>query len=249
VVVQELIKNVASMDQIDTGCQRKFKVVVLSEVDKLTKDAQHALRRTMEKYMATCRIILVTNSTSKVIPAIQSRCLAVRVPAPTHQEIAKILTNIAGKEDCTLPMKLAERIAEKSGRNLRRAILMAEGCKVQQPVMSAGQQIQELDWEIYLRETASLIVQEQTPRRLLEVRGRMYELLSHCIPPEIIFVGLLKELIRNSDGELKNEVTHWAAFFEHRLNKGSKAIYHLEAFVAKFMSLHMKFMEEALSGF
>ena len=38
------------------------------------------------------RIILVTNSTSKVIPAIRSRCLSVRVPAPTHQEIATILT-------------------------------------------------------------------------------------------------------------------------------------------------------------
>ena len=82
IVIQELIKTAASSQSLNLintssgesgGVNRDFKVVVLTEVDKLTKDAQHALRRTMEKYMATCRIILVTNSTSKVIPAIKSR--------------------------------------------------------------------------------------------------------------------------------------------------------------------------------
>lgn len=29
----------------------------------------------------------------------------------------------------------------------------------------------------------------------------------------------------------------WAAFYEHRLHIGSKAIFHLEAFVAKFMRI------------
>jgi len=244
-VIQELIKTVASMEQLDTGCQREFKVVVLSEVDKLTKDAQHALRRTMEKYMATCRIILVTNSTSKVIPAIRSRCLSVRIPAPTHQEISDIVMDIASKEDCSISQKLALQIAEKSSRNLRRAILLTEGCKVQQPAISGQQDIPELDWEVFLRETSSLISQEQTPRRLLEVRGRLYELLSHCIPADIIFIELLKNLVKNCDEQLKNETIYWAAFFEHRMNKGSKPIYHLEAFVAKYMSLHIKYMEQA----
>lgn len=66
-------------------------VILLTEVDRLTKEAQQALRRTMEKYMATCRIILCANSIAQVIPAIRSRCLAVRVPAPTHEDIFSIL--------------------------------------------------------------------------------------------------------------------------------------------------------------
>ena len=61
------------------------------EADHLSADAQHALRRTMEKYMAACRIILCANSTSKVIPAIRSRCLGVRVPAPKDEQIIQVL--------------------------------------------------------------------------------------------------------------------------------------------------------------
>ena len=83
----------------------------------------------------------------------------------------------------------------------------------------------------------------------MEVRGRLYELLTHCIPPDVIFVGLLKELVKICDGELKTEVVSMAAAYEHRLTKGNKAIYHLEAFVAKFMSTYMKFMESAYGGF
>ncbi|XP_064608864.1 LOW QUALITY PROTEIN: replication factor C subunit 3-like [Liolophura sinensis] len=247
VVIQELIKNVAQVNQLDSVSQRDFKVVVLTEVDRLSKDAQHALRRTMEKYMATCRLILCCNSTSKVIEAVRSRCLGIRVPAPSIDEICGILQTVCKKEGLTLPVELARRVAEKSQRNLRRALLMCEACRVQQYPFSSDQTVTEPDWELYLRETANLIVQQQSPKRLLEVRGRLYELITHCIPPDVIMRGLLQELIKNCDGQLKPEVVQSAAFFEHRLQMGQKSIYHLEAFVAKFMAIYKRFLEEGIA--
>lgn len=107
-------------------------MVLLTNVDQLTKDAQHALRRTMEKYVATCRLILCANSTSKVLPAIKSRCLGIRVPAPSISDIKSILHVVCKCEGLTLPDELAVRLADASGRNLRRAILVLEACKVEQ---------------------------------------------------------------------------------------------------------------------
>ena len=54
-------------------------------------------------------------------------------------------------------------------------------------------------------------------------------------------------LISNCDGELKTEVVQAAACYEHRLQLGQKAIYHLEAFVAKFMAIYKRFLEEGIA--
>ena len=61
--------------------------------------------------------------------------------------------------------------------------------------------------------------------------------------------GLLQELVNNCDGQLKSEITQVAAYYEHRLQLGQKEIYHLEAFVAKFMSIYKRFLEEGMSDF
>ncbi|XP_019260929.1 PREDICTED: LOW QUALITY PROTEIN: replication factor C subunit 3-like [Nicotiana attenuata] len=241
-VVQEIIKEMAKNRPIDTKGKKGFKVLVLNEVDKLLREAQHSLRRTMEKYSASCRLILCSNSSSKVTEAVRSRCLNVRINAPMEEEIVNVLDFIAKKEGLQLPQGFAARIAEKSNRNLRRAVLTFETCRVQQYPFTNNQAIPPMDWEQYLSEIASDIMKEQSPKRLFEVRGKLYELLTNCIPPEIILKRLLFELLKKLDSELKHEVSHWAAYYEHRMRLGQKAIFHLEAFVAKFMSIYKSFL-------
>lgn len=245
VVITDIIKQIAQTNMVDVNGQRDFRVIVLSEVDELTKDAQHALRRTMEKYVATCRLILCVNSTSRVIPAIKSRCLGIRVPAPSHEEIVKILNLVCQKEGLQLPTDLAQSIAEKSERNLRRAILMLEACKVQKYPFTKNQEVPEIDWQRFLNETGNQIVREQSPQQLEKVRDRIYELLSQGIPPDLIFKTLVQILTKKCDIDLKAKIYEYASLYEFRMQMGSKQIYHLEAFIAHFMSAYKKSMADA----
>ena len=88
------------------------------------------------------------------------------------------------------------------------------------------QVVPDCEWEVFLRETAAMIITEQSPKRycntkaisrinlkcicllflrLLEVRGRYYELLTHCIPPDIIFKVTKRERGgREGEGESLN---------------------------------------------
>ncbi|XP_045483599.1 replication factor C subunit 3 [Harmonia axyridis] len=250
VVIMNIIKNVAQTQQLDITGQKSFKVVVLTDVDALTKDAQHALRRTMEKYISNCRLILCATSISRVIPAIRSRCLCVRIPAPSAEEIVDIIKKTAALEDVALPDKLAERIAVLSERNLRRALLMTEACKVESDgKLSPDQRISEPDWQIMIRETARLIVKEQSIAQLKKVREHLYELICRGIPSEIIFKTLLDELLQQCNLGLTAEILENAAHYEHQMVQGNKEIFHLEAFVAKCMYLYQNVLEEMKCDF
>ncbi|PAV60587.1 hypothetical protein WR25_14059 [Diploscapter pachys] len=240
IVVQDVIKEMAQFSQIDSEKQKPFKVVVLHEVDTLTRDAQHALRRTMEKYSRTCRLILSCESLSRVIDPLRSRCMAVRVSAPPTEEIESILERVVKKEKYDVTPKLLMEISEKSYGNLRRALLMTETLAAREQKLKEGMTIVEPDWELYLRETAGMILKTQNNETLLKVRERLYEVLSRCIPSNIIFSTLIRELLPACRPEAKVEVIHLAAEYQHRLCKGSKAIFHLEAFVAAFMELYCR---------
>ncbi|KAK9477370.1 P-loop containing nucleoside triphosphate hydrolase protein [Lipomyces japonicus] len=243
-IIQELLKEVAQTQQVNLSAKQKFKVVVINEADSLTRDAQAALRRTMEKYSPNLRLILLANSTSNIIAPIKSRTLLFRVGAPAIDDVTSILLSIAKKERVTVPQELAHKIATESKRNLRKAILMLEAVYSQNETLTETTLIPPPDWEVVINSIADDIIQEHTAARILKIRAKLYQLLSHCIPAQVVLKTLLFKILPRLDTELKPEVVHWAAFYEHRLHQGSKVIFHLEAFVVKVMRI----METYLMG-
>ncbi|KAF2859421.1 P-loop containing nucleoside triphosphate hydrolase protein [Piedraia hortae CBS 480.64] len=238
VVVQDLLKEVAQTAQVDLNAKQRFKVVVINEADHLTRDAQAALRRTMEKYSPNLRLILLANSTSNIIAPIRSRCLLVRVAAPTEDEIVSVLATVGEKEGLKPCEGLERKIAHECHRNLRRALLMFEAVHAQNETVTDKTPVPPPDWEALIEAIASEIIEERSPQRILQVRAKLYDLLTHCIPATTVLKTLTFKLLPKIDDSLKCDVVKWSAFYEHRIRLGSKVIFHLEAFVAKFMRIY-----------
>lgn len=98
------------------------------------------------------------------------------------------------------------------------------------------------DWDALCGEVAKEIMAERSPARILQVRAKLYDLLTHCIPPTTILKTLTFKLIPMVDDVLKADVIKWSAFYEHRIRLGTKVIFHLEAFVSKFMRIQEEYL-------
>lgn len=167
VVIQKLINEIAQTQQVSPQAPREYKVVILNEADGLSKDAQHALRRTMEKYMSNLRLFLVCQHLGKIIEPLQSRCILVRIPAPSDEVISHMLGRVAKDQGFSLPPQVTQQITTYAEGNLRKALLSLEVTKVRRYPFADGEQciIEKTDWEEYLDQLAVFIVQEQSAAR------------------------------------------------------------------------------------
>jgi replication factor C small subunit len=120
-VVRTDIKNFAEANPVDAS-KFEFKILFLDESDELTKDAQAALRRTMEKYSKTCRFILGCNWPNKLIDPIQSRCAVFRFTKLKKEDILLIIEDVVKGEGLKVDKRIREHIAEASRGDARIAI-------------------------------------------------------------------------------------------------------------------------------
>jgi len=125
-VVREKVKDFARTKSLDSN----FKIIFLDEADALTREAQQALRRTMEMFTQTCRFILSCNYSSKIIEPIQSRCAVFRFKQLDREAIEKIVKHIAEKENLQLEEGIMDELFMASEGDCRRLVNILQASAV-----------------------------------------------------------------------------------------------------------------------
>ncbi|MFH1917132.1 MAG: replication factor C small subunit [Nanoarchaeota archaeon] len=124
-VVRNKVKNFARTRSIGNV---PFKIIYLDECDALTREAQQALRRTMENYTATTRFILSCNYSSKIIDPIQSRCTIFRFAPLEKKDVERIVEHIAKEEKLKIDEKAISALFEISDGDCRRVENILQAC-------------------------------------------------------------------------------------------------------------------------
>lgn len=112
------------------------KLVILDECDSMTKDAQFALRRVIEKHTRNTRFCLICNYVSKIIPALQSRCTRFRF-APLHESHVRNKINQIVEQEKILITKNSINAVIRLGRgDMRRMLNMIQSAHMTSKLIS-----------------------------------------------------------------------------------------------------------------
>lgn len=124
-VVRNTIKDFARTRAIGDF---PFKIIYLDECDSLTKEAQQALRRTMENFVSGTRFILSCNYSSKIVDAIQSRCAVFKFKPLDGEEMGKVASLIAKDEKLKIGKEALKALIEASEGDVRRLVNILQSC-------------------------------------------------------------------------------------------------------------------------
>lgn len=248
---------------IDTNVSLpKFRICIINGVESLSVSAQAALRRVMEKYTHSCKLILVAKSTNGIIDAIKSRCLCIRIPSPSNEEVIKVIEFHSSLRNILIPPHVLDLMSVRSNGNLRKIKLMID---IYNQIISQTQrnygnlkrnlsnvtttiQISEndfkYDWEKEIDHISQIIIQHQDIATLSNVRQRLYDLLSSGISPKSILLLLIQNFSKSVlDNNHLLSLQKDGAQTERIMWKSSRPIIHLESFISRFMLEFKKSLE------
>lgn len=231
-VVRQKVKDFArtkSMSKVP------FKVIFLDEADALTREAQQALRRTMENYTNTCRFILSCNYSSKLIDPIQSRCVVFRFKILEKKEISEIIKRIAERENLKVTDDAIEAFYEISEGDGRKAVNLLQATasislnidSEMVNIISANTKPADIRIVLDYALAGDFV---KSKEKLLDV------MLKESISGTDVIKAIQKEIWNlNIDPEIKVKLTEKTGETEFRIVEGSDEFVQLQSLLAGFV--------------
>ena len=218
-----------------------FKVIFLDESDSLTRDAQNALRRTMEKYSKTCRFVLSCNYSSKIIEPIQSRCALFRFTPLDNKDIIGRLETIAKKEKLEVGKKAYDALAYVAEGDLRRAInvLQVAATLSKKVTEDSVYKVSARARPEEVREMISLALDG----KFMDARKALDTLLyDYALSAEDILLQMHREVTSSDNFDAKQTVALVDRIGEasFRVSEGANERIQLEAFLAQLVLMGEK---------
>ena len=211
-----------------------FKIIYLDECDALTREAQQALRRTMENYAQTCRFILSANYSSKIIDPIQSRCVIFRFKQLDKKDIFVIIEKIADDEKIKIDESAKEALYEISEGDCRRLenILQSSAAITNHITEDLIHSMSSIAKPKEIREVLELALNN----KFIEARNKLLELmLNYGLAGIYIIKYIQKEILTlNINSRSKMILIEKCGETEFRMTEGSDEFVQLEALLSQF---------------
>lgn len=204
ILFREKVKNFAQSTVSSISKCPPIKIIILDECDSMTKDAQSALRRIMEKYAATTRFCLICNYVSKIIDPIMSRCSVFRFKLLKSDLIKKTLLNISKSEGFKINDDSLDILIQISEGDMRKAITLLQTLAL----ISDDNEIKNED----IHEIAGVVPQKLIERFFNICKSNSFKILINEVDKLVKagysvaqFFNQLQEWIALADEELLND--------------------------------------------
>jgi replication factor C small subunit len=233
--VRKDIKNFCRLKPVGSP----FRIVFLDEVDNMTKDAQHALRREMEMYTKTATFILSCNYSSKIIDPIQSRCAIFRFAPVKGKDIIKRLEFIASKEGYEYDIDALESIVYFAEGDMRKAVNTLQSASLE------GEKItNESVYEVVSKarpEDINKMVTMALSGDFMGARTLLREnMVLHGTSGEDMVTQIYQDISKRvmedkMEGEIYMDLMEYLADADFRIREGANPRIQLEALLTKFL--------------
>jgi len=217
-----------------------FKIIYLDECDALTREAQQALRRTMENYTKTTRFILSANYSSKIIDPIQSRCAMFRFKPLDKKEIFAVIEKIEKDENIKIDEKAKEALFNISEGDAR---------KINNVLQSSAAISKDITEEI-IYSMASVakpkeideVLKLALANKFIDARNKLMDvMLNYGLSGIDIIKQIQQEILKlDLNNESKMLLMEKCGEIEFRLTEGSDEFIQLEALLSQFVLYGVK---------